>query len=668
MQEINYKSTLFYKNMRSKPPKDLTPNSDYLQMVAWEKEKSVDGINVNGIFIPGTIYYALNHSYLDVEQPDGSLSMLLPTLRDTDWEIHTGYDEAKKAKKGFVMGSFRQGGKTSTLVTLCSHELFLKENAEVVALFSSDNDKQSFTKKFQNQMIYNTDFLVIPSLNKDFSSNNIRFGFKTKDNTVYKYSELFMLLTDEGRRTQVGAGKTTTMVIYDEIAKAPCKLVHEAIIPAFKSQLRGGGLRASPMYTFTGGDVKKGKDAKKIFENPEAFYFQSYGKEKTGFFLPGEYHGLYKKNSTFGEFIKGKYGKSFENEELDSMPMLVTDWEYAKAELDREEEEAFKTDIEAYTARKMYFPRNTKDIFISGDNNMFAHLYSELEKLLHYLEEVSKTYEVVDLIANENSIQAVPSTRPMLTTFPSENLNYKELDTGVVILSHPRYIRGQKLYVAGLDPYNVDKTSESTSLGSWYIMQRETADYTDPFNDRMVAYYNGRSDLKKFRTTLLNALRYYGAHVGAVSLLHEAADDTLTQWFDDKNLGYMLEDTYTLSREINPKTNTHNSKGLRPIINNQRYYLARLLEYLEEELPDGRLGLWRISDPYLVKQILSFDGDLSDKDAMVGFGHALAHLFKEKKFLRPIQTTDTEQVEVRRPRETRTVFGTILTRRGSVIK
>lgn len=663
MQEINYQSSLFYRNLKNKPPKDLKPDSDYLQLVAWEKQKCIEGLNINGLHIPGTIYYALNHSFIDVEQEDSSLKMLLPTLRDTDWEIHTGYHSAKVEKKGFIMGSFRQGGKTTTLVTLATHELFLKEKSEVVALFSSSIDKESFTKKLQNQITYNTDFLVVPSLDKDLSSTNVRFGFKTPDNSVFTYSELFMLLTDEGRKTQVGAGKTTTMVIFDEIAKEKCKLVHEAIIPALKSQLRGGGLRASPMYTFTGGDVKKGQDARKIFENPESFYFKKFGTEEKGFFLPGEYHGLFKKSSTFGEFIEKKTGILIEEPEISEMPMLVTDWPYAKQELDREEEEAFKTDMESYTARKMFFPRTTKDIFISGENNIFSHLHGEFEKLLNYLEDKVKEYDIVDFVDKDGVITAVPSKKPILTTFPADSLSYSELDTGVVIISHPRFVRGAKLYVAGADVYNVIKAADSSSLGSWYIMQRETADYEDPFNDRVVAYYNGRSNLRQFRETLLITLKYYGASVGAATLLHEAADDNTTQWFDDKNLGYMLENSYSLNKEINPNSDTNNTKGLRPTKNNQNYYLNRILEYCEEELPDGRKGLWRISDPYLVKQLMSFEGNLGPMDAIVGFGHTITHLYKEKKFLRPLRTSDEPQEEVKKFKRSSGAFGRTSSRR-----
>jgi hypothetical protein len=127
-------------------------------------------------------------------------------------------------------------------------------------------------------------------------------------------------------------------------------------------------------------------------------------------------------------------------------------------------------------------------------------------------------------------------------------------------------------------------------------------------------------------------LKYYGAEKGSITLLHEAADDTLTQWFMDKRIGYWLEDSYQLAKKIFTATTAFAAKGLRPTTRNQAYYIGKMLEYLEEELPDGRKGLWRIKDKLLVKQLLSFEGNLGDHDTLVGFGHTITHLYKEKNY------------------------------------
>jgi hypothetical protein len=168
--------------------------------------------------------------------------------------------------------------------------------------------------------------------------------------------------------------------------------------------------------------------------------------------------------------------------------------------------------------------------------------------------------------------------------------------------------------------------------------------------------YNGRAGITNFRNSLMWSLLYCGGADGNITLLHEAADDNLTQWFLEQNKGYLLEDTYTLNREINPKTRSTNTKGSRPVLNNQRYYLAAIKDYLGEILPDGRLGLWRIPCPYLVKQLMMFEGSLNPVDSIVSFGHCIMNLNKSKKYGQ-VRAADPDAVKKPKVHVRTTVFG-----------
>lgn len=185
----------------------------------------------------------------------------------------------------------------------------------------------------------------------------------------------------------------------------------------------------------------------------------------------------------------------------------------------------------------------------------------------------------------------------------------------------------------GLDPFNMIKASKEASLASFYIMRRETSNFSDPFGGRIVAWYNGRKDISHSRKIILQSLVLYGGMNRGCTLLHEASDDSLTQWFNEKNLGYLLEDSYALSREINPNSQVSNLKGMRPTVRNQNYYLGKILDYCEEVMPDGRLGLWRIPDPFLIKQLMAFSGDIGVCDSLAAFGHTLMHFYKERRYL-----------------------------------
>jgi hypothetical protein len=424
---------------------------------------------------------------------------------------------------------------------------------------------------------------------------------------------------------------------------------HEAVLPAINSKF---GMRCSPFYTATGGNLEKSKDFESMFFNPETYKFKSFENEnkKTGFFLGGWYRSDFKKESNFIDWYNKKNNLNIiPDSELESIKYYETDFDLANKTLDFEEEKAKETSLLAWQKRKMYYPRNLGDMFLKVEQNPFSKFIAEFEKLLKFLE----TQNVKSLDFDSQGKFFESSKRPLID-FPYNKNDAYILDTPLCVSDEPRLISGTKLYVGGLDPYNTIKTAESASLGSFYIMRRETSDYSDSYNNRIVAWYNGRKDITSFRKLLTNTLLYYGVEQGCVTMLHEAADDNLTQHYTEKNKGYYLEDTYTLSREINPNSTSFNSKGLRPTPRTQAYYLQLILDYCEEELEDGRLGLWRIPDPYLIKQLMNFDGDLSDKDSLVSFGHTLIHLKKESKY-RP---NVSERVEVKeKPKVTNNAFG-----------
>jgi hypothetical protein len=91
-----------------------------------------------------------------------------------------------------------------------------------------------------------------------------------------------------------------------------------------------------------------------------------------------------------------------------------------------------------------------------------------------------------------------------------------------------------------------------------------------------------------------------------------------------------------------------------------------MLDYFEEELTDGRLGLWRIPSVYLLRQVLNFSGDLGPNDAMVAFGHALMDMNINKKYGQ-VKVVDEKQEVVVERRPVRSIFGNHSYRKKSII-
>jgi hypothetical protein len=393
---------------------------------------------------------------------------------------------------------------------------------------------------------------------------------------------------------------TLSYFAMDEIAKDNFIESWNAVIPAFRGK---NGFRNSGMFTFTGGSAIKSQEAERFFMNPSASNILNFNG--TGRFLEGFYRPDFKIITNYGQSLKDDGILIPDNSELYTLKYYKSDVVKGNETLNKEYDDLLKAgDTLSANKHKMYNPRKISDMFLKENANPFSDLSVHLEQLYEYLgtqEYHTQTYKL------EESGDEVIAT-PVDQHYDPFSTN---LDQPIVILDKPRDIENNvKIYVSGLDNVNVNKTSQSASKASFYVMRKPTSNYSDPWQETMVAWYNGRKDINDLREKLRLTLKYYGASKGAITLLHEAPDDTLTQWFMDKKIGYWLEDTYQLSKQIFANTKAFSAKGLRPTTRNQDYYISKIRDYLTEEMPDGRLGLWRIKDKLLVKQLLSFDGDL----------------------------------------------------------
>jgi hypothetical protein len=618
---FNIKTPEFYINMK---PEDIPPRGhpDRQAFVEKELNKCIKGVNINGVYIPGSFYYDINYHFIELDTESGR-KVDRPRIRDNGWIIHNDYYQAQQQKKHYCIGGSRQIAKSDTLTSLTMRECMIMEDVTAMLLFTNSPDKATFSSKMKTAHDNLVDFFKVPLLDKDFNKDFLRFGFKETSNDNELHARMYLYNTDGGKNTEVGAGKSINFFAYDEIGKGPFKEAWDAVLPAFTGSY---GIRNSAFFAFTGGQVEKSLNAEKFFMNPKANNLLDING--TGRFMDGTHRASFKKSMPFTEYLL-KTGVAVKpGSELDLLTCDVTDYDEANRILDEESENLLKSgETESYNKHKIYYPRKISDMFLKEGANPFSDLSVHLEQLYEYLgtqEYHTQTYKL------EESGDEVIAT-PVDQHYDPFSTN---LDQPIVILDKPRDVENNvKVFVAGLDSFNVNKTGQSPSIGSFYVMRKATSDYSDPFQETMVAWYNGRKDINDFREKLRLTLKYYGAEKGAITLLHEAPDDTLTQWFMDKKIGYWLENTYQLAKQIFSNTKAFAAKGLRPTTRNQDYYISKIRDYLTEELPDGRLGLWRIKDKLLVKHLLSYEGKLGDKDTLVSFGHALVHLYKERNYI-----------------------------------
>ena len=623
---FNYKTPEFYINMKSIPDKTSQERKSF---VLEEKAKCREGINVNGIHIPGSLYFHLNYYHLQGDDlKTGKKAVFLPRLRDNEWIFFNDYEEAYKNKLSYTFFGLRQAGKTEQIVSLCLRELSLFKETEALALFSRQPDKDTFVKKMSTAITHGEKFMIVPNIDKDWSKEEIRFGFTKQDNNTELRARLYIYNTQEGKKIQISSGKSPSFLLMDEIAINPFRGVYDTIEPGLLSDL--GTLRCTPVFTFTGGETEKAKDAESFVKFPTDKQFKTIADDKTevgGRFLSGLYRKDCKEEKTFSEFIGKKT-----NTWLDNYPIYISNFDKAQEKINKEKEDALKSpDKNTYTLKRIFFPLNLDDVFLTESNNNFP-----VESIKPYIEKLNSEMEpeLVELYRSaEREIKVKYSNKKLITKFPVDSVDDK--DAPIAILERPIDDLPFGAYVAGLDPYNENESSDRVnSLGSLYIFKR----VHDPLGDYQyspVAWYVARpKTLKEFKENCLLLMEYYNAYT-----LIERSNTALIDWFIDKGKGHLLADGLDIAKEINPKSSTRAIKGLQATAPNQRHGMDLIVEYTKEEFEVMTendeimevLGFTRIKDPMLLTEMVnyrakpSFSNGIHDGnfDRICAFYHAV---------------------------------------------
>ena len=522
---------------------------------------------------------------------------------------------------------------TTTITSLLGRQMVLFPNTFSLGLYSSSKD-QEVNAGYLEVGLENLEYLKIPRLDKNWKAGLIRLGYKQIDNTDEIWSTLYMRNTDEGKNTEVGAGTTLNFFVFDEIAKHPVSKAMEAVKPALISEF---GRRGASVYCFTGGDVEKSKDAENLFLNPVAndvLPFMNEGKE-TGLFLGGWYRQDFKIKTTLSNYLN-KTNPS----ELDEIEISYTDFDLANETLDKEQEALSKDpDKSKLLKHKMYYPRSIKEMFLSENENPFPR--QALEQQLQFLKTNPYGQNIELFRSLSGKVEFKFSNKIPINEYPTKSYS---LDAPIVMYDSPEKFRGQKgLHFLGIDVYNDDEAPTSDSLGSVYVFRRNHSDLSDPFNGCMVASYTTRpKTMKEFNEMCLMLAEFYDAQI-----MYEHTGGAFKDFLDGKNKTHLLIDTPSLQKEINPNSKVGNSKGLRPTVGNKKHALNLSLDYLNEELPDGKLGVTRILDPVLIEELLAYDG-VKNTDRYIAFSMGMEAIYMYKKFLVVVNYESEEETQDRK--------------------
>lgn len=662
---FNYKTPEFFINMKDIPDKK---SSERKAFVLEEKRKCREGININGVYIPGGLYFHLNYYHLQGDDlKTGKKTIMLPRLRDNEWIFFNDYDEALAKKLIYTFFGLRQAGKSENIVSLCLRELSVFKETEALALFSRSPDKDTFVKKMSTAITHGEKFIIVPTIDKDWNKDEIRFGFTKQDNTTELRGRLYIYNTQEGKKIQMGSGKSPSFILMDEIAINPFRSVYDVVEPALLSD--AGGLRCTPIFTFTGGEAEKAKDAENFVKYPskvkQFVTTLDNGSEVGGRFLTGLYRKDCKELSTISKFTGKKT-----NTWLDNYPIYLSDFDIAKSRIDAEKEDALKSpDKSTYLLKRIFFPLTLEDVFLTESNNRFpVEVIRQHQEWLreHYQPICTELYRDI-----QGKVQWKYSDLKPINKFPVSPTDDK--DAPFLIFEHPIPNAPKFTYCIGIDPINAsDSNDKVVSLFTIKVYKRMLSPL-DEFKDTVVASYRGRPrELQEAHELALMVAEYYNAVEG---VLPEASESSLFQYFFLKKKGHFLADSFDLVSEINIKTKFKGKKGLPPTVANQKHYMNIMVEDANQEIIELNeegdevlsYGVTKLRDVMLLEEMKEYksksgngvhDGNF---DSIVSYGCALtlAKYYDIKYPLTSFAPKKQENVQQHQSKYVHTPFGSI---------
>lgn len=619
---------------------DIT-SKEYKPFFKEEKRKIKQGVTINGVRIPGWLYWHINHWVINIDFPPDPVTGYVeriqskPYLRDNEWIISEHIDRAERDRKGLLILGSRQLGKSEFGASYMGRRCISFKNSQNVVAGLSDSDLKLLLGKIDKGFTTIHPYFR-PLKIRDNWDKHVVLGYKTPQGDRNQFSELLIRNLDGGKNTENLAGPTTSSLLLDECGKGDFL---ESWVAAKPALLTPYGFRGSPIFVGTSGSFDKSQDLQEFRDSLDTHNFLQIelkdADNKKIYFIPGYQASMVKRKKVrFSTFLKVKRGS-----ELDDMPIhIVTDKNEAIREIKAQRKNyEDKLQFDLLKKETMYYPLNEEELFLVDDSdNIFADIRELAREHLTYLESIENSEQWGWLTRGGDGkpkwIPAKPGEFP-IQEFPTGEKEDK--DAPIIIWDMPMI--GQEfgvLHVAGSDPYNQDESHYSPSLGTVYIYRRTYDPLKGTMQNTFVACYAARpKNISKWREQVRLLLEFYGA-----TCLPENEEPGFIRWFDEKNIAHYLEDGLDLAKEINPNTKVKRNKGLSASTANIRYGNALLKTYCDEDLIMGqdpttgdnivKKGIIRIPDKVLLREIIAYKPAIKGKkgvnvDRIVGARHAL---------------------------------------------
>ena len=182
----------------------------------------------------------------------------------------------------------------------------------------------------------------------------------------------------------------------------------------------------------------------------------------------------------------------------------------------------------------------------------------------------------------------------------------------IVIWEHPMDDPPYGMYIAGIDPYDHDK-SGTNSLGSIFIYKRFQT-FEENY-ETIVAEYTGRPDTANdYYENIRKLLIYYNA-----TALYENEKKGLFFYFEKNHCTYLLADQPgDLLRDIVKDTSVDRKKGIHMNTPIKDWGEGAIRDWLIEEYSPGKKNLTKIYSEALLEELISYN-DTGNFDRVMSF-------------------------------------------------
>lgn len=617
----------FFVNVKSIPDKE---SSEYVAFWEAEDRKITEGVTINGFYFSPFIYWHLNYWSIYVDTMIGN-KQVRKLDRPQLWDTYLAVDETiYKAenhidgKKGVVMVGSRRISKSVLTSSYITHKSVTQKGSDNLISALNGPDLKIITEYIDLGLRNLPEYFKFPRIEDDWK-RQVTLGYKDKQNERHEWSKFHIRNFDEGNNTEAAAGLTLSSFLLEEGGKGKILNCLAATTPCFDSPY---GWRCSPFVIGTSGDMTKAGDLEELFNNPEAYNFLSVetleSGKSYGLFIPGTKSlKVPKEPKPLGLYLEKNLPS-----ELDNITIWVSDEVKGKELILKSREQIKKSSgLEAYLKEIMYYPLTHEECFLELSQNIFPVdlLQEQLQKITaldanpDYVELVQKADGTIGhKFTEKKPVQNFPSK-------PTENLE------GVVqIWEYPIANAPYGLYTAGTDPYKQSQAKYSTSLGSTYIYKRVHDIAGEGWQNIVVAAYTGRPrKIEQWYELTKMLLKYYNAKT-----LCENMDMGFIQHCIEKNeAAFHLERTPSFLNDIHPSSAVNREYGIHMTSDIKDYLNSLIIEYITEVIDrevdkDGivikeRLGVTRILDPLLLKELIKFTPKLN-VDRVISFGLTLA--------------------------------------------